>query len=155
MYDRFRLHALSAALVAGLAAPALAQTLEFSRTSDEFDEYRGTITVSGYYSRVFDDEVIGDQVCFVPTEDSAALIPRKADDERMAWFCLDDLAGADRAFDIGNAPGEGYCGYTGTATVTVTDYRVFLPETSGFDLARLVSVDRADPPKPSRCDGAP
>ncbi len=155
MYDRFCLPLLSAALVAGLATPAFAQSLEFSRTGDEFDEYRGTIAVSGYYSRVFGDEIIGDQLCFVPTEDSAALIPRKPDDVRMAWFCFDDLAGADRAFDIGNAPSEGYCGYTGTATVTVTDYRVFLPEADGFDLARLLSVDRADPPKPARCDETP
>lgn len=144
-----------AAALLSLSVPVCAQSLEFRRTAGDYDEYRGTVTVSGYYSRIIDDEIIGNQLCFVPTEDSAALIPRKEDDTRMAWFCFADRDAAARALQVTAPPPAGFCGYTGMATLTITGYRVYLPASEGFDLADLVSIERADPPTPSRCDADP
>ena len=67
--------------VTALTLPVLtsAESLQFKRSSgDGYDDYTGQITVSGEYSRDFDDEVQGDVVCFVAKGGSAKLIPRKA-----------------------------------------------------------------------------
>jgi hypothetical protein len=52
-----------------LALPlfAHADALKLQKSTQEFDQYRGQITVNGEYSYYFDDEVAGDFICFHPS----------------------------------------------------------------------------------------
>ena len=146
---------LTVLAVAALTLPALssAEGLTFKRSSNGiYDDYTGQITVSGEYSRDFDDEVQGDVVCFVAKGSSAKLIPRKKGDERTPWFCFRNQKAAAQTFKISKRPSnKGYCGYQGTATVTVKQYSVYTEISEGSDLAQLVSAKNVSAPKPTKC----
>ena len=146
---------LTVLAVATLTLPALssAEGLTFKRSSNGiYDDYTGQITVSGKYSRDFDDEVQGDVVCFVAKGSSAKLIPRKKGDERTPWFCFRNQKTAAQTFKISKRPSnKGYCGYQGTATVTVKQYSVYTEISEGSDLAQLVSAKNVSAPKPTKC----
>lgn len=146
---------LTVLAVAALTLPALssAEGLTFKRSSNGiYDDYTGQITVSGEYSRDFDDEVQGDVVCFVAKGSSAKLIPRKKGDERTPWFCFRNQKTAAQTFKISKRPSnKGYCGYQGTATVTVKQYSVYTEISEGSDLAQLVSAKNVSAPKPTKC----
>ena len=146
---------LTVLAVAALTLPALssAEGLTFKRSSNGiYDDYTGQITVSGEYSRDFDDEVQGDVVCFVAKGSSAKLIPRKKGDERTPWFCFRNQKAAAQTFKISKRPSnKGYCGYQGTATVTVKQYSVYTEISEGSDLAQLVSAMNVSAPKPTNC----
>ena len=146
---------LTVLAVATLTLPALssAEGLTFKRSSNGiYDDYTGQITVSGEYSRDFDDEVQGDVVCFVAKGSSAKLIPRKKGDERTPWFCFRNQKTAAQTFKISKRPSnKGYCGYQGTATVTVKQYSVYTEISEGSDLAQLVSAKNVSAPKPTKC----
>ena len=143
-------------LTALLTTPlmAAAEGLKFKRHDEPngMDDYTGQITVSGEYSRDFDDEVQGDVVCFVAKGSSAKLIPRKKGDERTPWFCFRNQKAAAQTFKISKRPSnKGYCGYQGTATVTVKQYSVYTEISEGSDLAQLVSAKNVSAPKPTKC----
>ena len=146
---------LTVLAVAALTLPALssAEGLTFKRSSNGiYDDYTGQITVSGEYSRDFDDEVQGDVVCFVAKGSSAKLIPRKKGDERTPWFCFRNQKTAAQTFKINNRPAnKGYCGYKGTATVTVNQYSVYREISEGSDLAHMISAKNVSAPKPTKC----
>jgi hypothetical protein len=132
-----------------LSLPLLANAdgLKLKSSQGEFDQYTGQITVSGEYSYYFEDEVLGDVVCFHPTAPSDKLIPRTANDQRSRWFCFNQTNQAINAFKINKKSKQGYEGYTGHATVTVGDYAVYKGESDGFDTAKLISVKKAEAPK--------
>lgn len=138
-----------------LALPlfAHADALKLQKSTQEFDQYRGQITVNGEYSYYFDDEVAGDVICFHPSAPSDQLIPRKPDDRRSRWFCFRDTQQAAQALKLNKRPKEGYIGYTGHAIVTVGEYAVYKGESDGTDLAKLVSVQKADTPKLVKSSG--
>ena len=146
---------LTVLAVAALTLPALssAEGLTFKRSSNGiYDDYTGQITVSGEYSRDFDDEVQGDVVCFVAKGASAKLIPRKKGDERTPWFCFRNQKAAAQTFKISKRPAQkGYCGYKGTATVTVNQYSVYREISEGSDLAHMISAKNVSAPKPTKC----
>ena len=140
--------------VTALTLPVLtsAESLQFKRSSgDGYDDYTGQITVSGEYSRDFDDEVQGDVVCFVAKGGSAKLIPRKKGDERNTWFCFRNQQTAVNTFKIAKKPGNRHCGYEGTATVTIKQYSVYTEISDGADLAQLVSAKNISAPKNTKC----
>ena len=141
--------------VTALTLPVLtsAESLQFKRSSgDGYDDYTGQITVSGEYSRDFDDEVQGDVVCFVAKGGSAKLIPRKKGDERSPWFCFRNQKTAAQTFKINNRPAnKGYCGYKGTATVTINQYSTYTEISEGSDLAQLISAKNVSAPKQTKC----
>ena len=140
--------------VTALTLPVLtsAESLQFKRSSgDGYDDYTGQITVSGEYSRDFDDEVQGDVVCFVAKGGSAKLIPRKKGDERSPWFCLRNQATAVQAFKIPKKPAKGYCEYRGKATVTVNQYSVYREASEGSDMAQLLGTQNIKPLSPKKC----
>ncbi|WP_287908880.1 hypothetical protein [Acinetobacter sp.] len=136
-------------LTALLSLPLLADAegLKLKSSQGEFDQYTGQITLSGEYSYYFEDEVLGDVVCFHPYMPSDQLIPRSVHDQRSRWFCFNQTNQAIKAFKINKKPKEGYEGYTGHATVTVGDYAVYKGESEGFDTAKLISVKKAEAPR--------
>ncbi|WP_151810356.1 hypothetical protein [Acinetobacter bereziniae] len=136
-------------LAAILSFPLItyAEGLKLKNSTGEFDQYTGQITVSGEYSYYFEDEVLGDVVCFHPYAPTDKLIPRKANDQRSRWFCFDQTSQAIKLFKINKKSKQGYEGYSGHATVTVGDYAVYRGESEGFDTAKLISVKKAEAPK--------
>ena len=145
---------LTVLAVAALTLPALssAEGLTFKRSSNGiYDDYTGQITVSGEYSRDFDDEVQGDVVCFVAKGSSAKLIPRKKGDERSPWFCFRNQATALKTFKIPKKPAKGYCEYRGKATVTVNQYSVYREASEGSDMAQLLGTQNIKPLSPKKC----
>ena len=141
-------------LAAALSLPMLAgaEGLQFKRSNDNgYDDYTGQITVSGKYSRHFDDEVMGDSVCFDVNGPTAKLIPRKKGDERGPWFCFRNQATALKTFKIPKKPAKGYCEYRGKATVTVNQYSVYREESEGSDMAQLLGTQNIKPLSPKKC----
>ena len=140
---------LTAVLAVPLLAPA--QGLQLQKSADGFDHYNGQITVRGQYTRSFDDEILGDAVCFNVDDADAALIPRRGGDARSAWFCFRNQDTAVNTFKLGNKPPRGYCGHQGRATVTVNQYAVYTEESEGTDVAKLVSASAVGKAQPVRC----
>ena len=141
-------------LAAALSLPMLAgaEGLQFKRSNDNgYDDYSGQITVSGKYSRHFDDEVMGDSVCFDVNGPTAKLIPRKKGDERSPWFCFRNQATALKTFKIPKKPAKGYCEYRGKATVTVNQYSVYREASEGSDMAQLLGTKNIKPLSPKKC----
>ena len=141
-------------LAAALSLPMLAgaEGLQFKRSNDNgYDDYTGQITVSGKYSRHFDDEVMGDSVRFDVNGPTAKLIPRKKGDERNTWFCFRNQQTAVNTFKIAKKPGNRHCGYEGTATVTIKQYSVYTEISDGADLAQLISAKNVSAPKNTQC----
>ena len=141
-------------LAATLSLPMLAgaEGLQFKRSNDNgYDDYSGQITVSGKYSRHFDDEVMGDSVCFDVNGPTAKLIPRKKGDERSPWFCFRNQATALKTFKIPKKPAKGYCEYRGKAMVTVNQYSVYREASEGSDMAQLLGTQNIKPLSPKKC----
>ena len=136
-----------------LALPLLAsaQGLKLQKSADDADYYNGQITVRGQYTRSFDDEVLGNAICFNVDDADAALIPRRGGDARSAWFCFSNQDTAVNTFKLGNKPPRGYCGHQGRATVTVNQYVVYTGESEGTDVAKLVSARGISKAQPVRC----
>ena len=136
-----------------LALPLLAsaQGLKLQKSADDADYYDGQITVRGQYTRSFDDEVLGNAICFNVDDADAALIPRRGGDARSAWFCFSNQDTAVNTFNLGNKPPRGYCGHQGRATVTVNQYVVYTGESEGTDVAKLVSARGISKAQPVRC----
>jgi hypothetical protein len=95
--------------------------------------------------------ILGNQICFFPSTQSAALLPRAPGDERLAWFCFSDTEQAAKHLNIALQPKPGACGTTGTATVEVEDYRVFVREGEGNDVAALRLVLQQSKSSPLPC----
>ncbi|HZH44324.1 MAG TPA: hypothetical protein VEY50_09625 [Lysobacter sp.] len=111
--------------------------------------------VQGRYSYLTDEmslDMIGPRVCFHPDAASAKTLPqRDGATGRMVWFCFEDSEAVARTLGFELKPPADGCGLEGQASVTVTGYRFGAPNSDETDSARLVSVERAEPPKPVRC----
>jgi hypothetical protein len=106
-------------------------------------------TFSGRYEYRTDEEsldVIGRQVCFIPSEPSAQKVPRSAGDKRLRWFCFSNTEAAAQMLGFRlAAPAKG-CGIRGEATVTVSDYVPYTKEGDGNDIATLRAVLKSSTP---------
>ncbi len=145
--NRMKIKKILLAAILSFPLIAHAEGLKLKNSTVEFDQYTGQITVSGEYSYYFEDEVLGDVVCFHPYAPSDKLIPRTSNDQRSRWFCFTQSSQAINVFKINKKSKQGYEGYTGHATVTVGDYAVYRGESEGFDTAKLISVKKAEAPK--------
>lgn len=139
-----------------LAVPLLvtAEGLKFQgadKTDSGYENYTGQITVTGKYYRDFDNEVMGDGVCFMVNKASAKLIPRRNGDQRAPWFCFSNQQTAINTFKIAKKPAKGYCRYAGQATVTVNRYATYVEESEGSDLAQLLSASKVSPAQATKC----
>ena len=145
---------MSVLLVAACGLPMLAgaEGLKFKRSTDKgYDDYTGQITVSGKYSRDFAGDIVGDGVCFDVKGPTAKWIPRKKGDDRNTWFCFRNHQTAVNTFKLAQKPGQGYCGYEGTATVTIKQYSVYTEISEGSDMAQLVSASNVSTPQKTKC----
>ncbi len=91
-------------LVALITFPILAQaqTFKYQKDISGFKHYKGSVTLTGTYSRTLDPEYLdymGDAICFEPNKTSSALIPRPKGDERTAWFCFSNFEQAKKYFN--------------------------------------------------------
>lgn len=123
--------------------------------------YKGTVTVSGTFSRSTDREILeffGDRLCFHTDKASAALIPANpvngAPDEPPS-FCFSNTKTAMRLLKVPGNITNRHCGYRGKATVTITGFVADLEETATFDTAKLIRVISKTKPEPISCDDQP
>ncbi len=99
------------------------------------------LTLTGRYESGTDAEafeMLVGEVCFYPNPTSAKLLPRPKSDKRLAWFCFTNTAKAQKL--LGISLGKNHCRVSGTATVKVKNYQVYLEESDGFDTATLLAV---------------
>jgi hypothetical protein len=118
------------------------------------EAHNQTLRLEGRYEYRTDEEsleVLGRQVCFVPSASSAKLLPRRPSDRRLAWFCFTDSEQAARAFGFPLAALAGACGVTGTASIDVSAFQVFHDEGDGNDVATLVHVHSKSVPARLPC----
>lgn len=115
--------------------------------------HAGEITLEGTYERrtdAYSRQVLGDAVCFIPSEKFEKTLPRPADDERRAWFCFSNRAAAMKALAL---PARGKaCGMRGRATVAVSGYLVGKGDGESVDTARLERVLAKSAPRPIPCN---
>lgn len=95
--------------------------------------------------------MLGGRVCFYPSPESAARLPRAPGDMRLAWFCLRNSVRAKALLGTGAAVGKA-CGANGQARISVDEYRAYSGEGDGFDTARLRAVPWRADPQPIPCD---
>lgn len=110
------------------------------------------LTFTGRYEYNPNDELLGDIVCFYPDAATAKRLPRSETDHRSAWFCFDNIAQSKKMLNISSQHSTSQCGITGTATVFVSQYKVFEEETDGYDSAFLQSVKNNSHIKPLPCN---
>lgn len=144
-------------LVALMTFPILAQaqTFKYQKDISGFKHYKGSVTLTGTYSRTLDPEYLdymGDTICFEPNKTSSALIPRPKGDERTAWFCFSNFEQAKKTFKLPDTIKKDYCKYEGKATITINDYNLFVEETEGSDLTQLMSAKNITPAKAVKCE---
>ncbi len=144
---------LSIILVVPLLAAA--QGLIWQKSVHGFDYYRGQLSVHGQYLRRFDDEILGNDICFVVDQPQAQLLPRNDGNMRLEWFCFSNQDTAQQLFNLSNTPPRQACGYQGTATVTIAQYIAYIEESEGHDMARLLSAQNIGQPQLLHCDNNP
>ena len=99
------------------------------------------VELSGRYEYRTDAEslnIIGDAVCFFPDPASISKVPRSPPPKRTLWFCFSATPHALAALAIPATPSR--CGYTGAGRVIVRNYKPYLGEGDGHDVADLVRV---------------
>jgi hypothetical protein len=101
------------------------------------------LTLTGRFEHSADAEnleMLGDNVCFYPNATSAKLLPRPKTDQRLAWFCFSNTEQAKKLLHIPTKRSANQCRASGTATVTVKQYQVYLGQGGEFDTATLQKV---------------
>jgi hypothetical protein len=105
--------------------------------------YSGSVILEGvftYSKSQENQEMIGDQVCFSPSQKDGKSIPRE-NDKRVPWFCLKDSKRVKDILGITvllNDPKV--CSVSGNATLEIANYVVDRAETNTNDTAELVRV---------------
>lgn len=148
------LNSLILILALCFSLPSAAQKLVKEYQNGFLVHYKGTITVSGEFSRYTDPDslnIMGDTLCFYPKGPSAKLIPR-VNDSRSPWFCFANAKQAMQILKVPTQISKKNCGYQGKAELTVTRYIADRAETSTHDTAQLVRVISSTKPEPIRCE---
>jgi hypothetical protein len=111
--------------------------------------YSGAVIVEGkftYSNSKLNQEIIGDQLCFHPTQKDGALIPRD-NDKRAPWFCFKDSKRAKDLLGISKLLKDPtVCSISGIATVEISNYVVDRAETDTNDVTDLVKVIKKSEP---------
>ncbi|HYF74942.1 MAG TPA: lipoprotein [Candidatus Nitrosocosmicus sp.] len=106
-------------------------------SDDDYDanvDFEGEVTVSGTFKHNLDDEFLDHEISFNVDEESAALLPKLAHDQRNVWFMFMNHDEAEKAL--------GAAGTGGKATVTVKNYGIKYAHTEIWNTADLVRVDK-------------
>jgi len=98
------------------------------------------LTLAGKYEYRTDSEsleYIGNLVCFFPNDETAKLVKRVKKSKRMVWFCFVPNNEAKIELNVPEMQTK-HCGYTGQASIIVTNYK----DLGGFqsDTAKLKNV---------------
>ncbi|WP_051303483.1 hypothetical protein [Psychromonas aquimarina] len=90
-----------------------------------------------YYTDAESLEYLGDVVCFNPNDETAKLVIRKQKSNRSVWFCFAPNIEARKSLKVPPKK-QGHCGYSGTASIIVSNYT----DTGGYepDTAKLNKV---------------
>lgn len=130
-----------------LAAPALADFKLVNRDG-RYAEYEGTLTLGGRFERRQDAETLdwrGDRVCFFPEAEAVKKLPRSFPTNKPAMFCFSNSRSAVSLLKLPAVPATGFCGFSGTATVTISRYVVENGIGETYDLAMLGQVADVSP----------
>ncbi len=114
-----------------------------------------SVELSGQYEYRTDAEslnIIGDAVCFFPDPASIERVPRARPLGRTLWFCFSGTPRARAALAIPDAPSP--CGYRGNGKVIVSNYKPYLGEGDGHDVADLERVISSELPQKIPCGDA-
>lgn len=148
------LNLLALILAFCFSLPASAERLVKESQKGSLVYYKGTITVTGEFSRHTDPDslsIMGDVLCFTAKGASAKLIPRD-NDGRSPWFCFSNKKEAMKMLNVPSQISQKSCGYKGKAELTVTRYVADRAETETNDIAQLVRVISSTKPKPIQCN---
>lgn len=117
-------------------APRLLEAQTLSNASD---------VVTGTYSYRIDAESVeqlGDTVCFYPLPSSRFRHSRPPNDPRIMWFCFANTEDAKRMLHIPREAEIKECGLEGQATVEINEHQTAKEDTDGYDVVRLLTVQK-------------
>ncbi|HYE83208.1 MAG TPA: hypothetical protein VEG39_13715 [Clostridia bacterium] len=100
---------------------------------DAYVDFEGEVTVSGDFKHNLDDAFMDHEISFTVDEESKALLPKLAHDQRYVWFMFMNHDEAEKAF---GAPGT-----EGKATVTIKNYSIKYAHTEIWNTADLVKAE--------------
>ena len=121
----------------------------------EYLMYKGQVQLIGRYVQAQGDasENGSNRICFYPNNTDHMQVPREHGDQRLQWFCFSNADKARQLLKLPTTIAQSSCSYQGTATVTVGEYGVYLPENDqGNDIAKLIAVKRHTPAKAVGCE---
>ena len=101
---------------------------------DAYVDFEGEVTVSGIFKHNLNDDFLDHEISFTVDEESAALLPMLAHDQRYVWFMFMNHDEAEKAL--------GAAGTEGKATVTIKNYDIKYAHTEIWNIADLVRVDK-------------
>lgn len=124
----------AADMVAGLKVGKVEVHNASDEDYDAYVDFEGEVTVSGTFKHNLNDEFLDHEISFRVDEESAALLPQLAHDQRYVWFMFMNHDEAEKAL--------GAAGTEGKATVTIRNYEINYAHTEIWNTADLVRVDK-------------
>lgn len=100
---------------------------------DAYVDFEGEVTVSGTFTHNLNDEFFDHEITFKVDEESAAMLPKLAHDQRYVWFMFMNHDEAEKAL--------GDPGTEGKATVTIKNYSIKYAHTEIWNTADFVKAD--------------
>ncbi|NLK35049.1 MAG: lipoprotein [Gracilibacteraceae bacterium] len=100
---------------------------------DAYVDFEGEVTVSGTFKHNLNDEFLDHEISFKVDEESEALLPKLAHDQRYAWFMFMNHDEAEKAL--------GAAGTEGKAAVTIKNYSINYAHTEIWNTAELVKAE--------------
>ncbi len=101
---------------------------------DAYVDFEGEVTLSGTFKHNLNDDFLDHEISFKVDEESEALLPKLAHDQRYVWFMFMNHDDAEKAL--------GAAGTEGKATVTIKNYGIKYAHTEIWNTADLVSADK-------------
>jgi hypothetical protein len=115
------------------------------------------IQFSGHFELRTDEisrDILGNQICFYPTPETARRAPRDKNDKRLVWFCFSNTETAMNVLGIAGTKQNDGCGFKGAAEVSVSKYVVLRGEGDDNDRAELVNAKEISTPAVIPCEQA-
>ncbi len=120
--------------VAGLSVSKVEVHNANDEDYDAYVDFEGEVTVSGTFKHNLNDDFLDHEISFKVEEESEALLPKLAHDQRYVWFMFMNHDEAEQAL--------GAAGTEGKATVTIKNYGIKYAHTEIWNTADLVRVDK-------------
>jgi len=100
---------------------------------EAYVDFEGEVTVSGTFKHNLNDEFLDHEISFKVDEESEALLPKLAHDQRYVWFMFMNHDEAEKAL--------GAAGTEGKATVIIRNYSINYAHTEIWNTADLVKAE--------------